>query len=222
MTNIKTTTVLLVVGLLALTLNCQTQAADGAAIASKGNTHGATACSTCHGADGQGNDAAGFPRLAGLNAAYLDQQLQDFAGGKRQNAIMMPIAKALSADEMTAVTKYYAGLPPPKTALKTDVKPDPVGQAIAQRGRWDQGVPGCEQCHGPDGMGVGETFPPLAGQSSTYISNQLHNWQQGTRPPGPLGLMPAVAKKLSDSEIDAVSNYFASLSPAAAGKGSTP
>ncbi len=33
----------------------------------------AVACATCHGADGGGDDVSGFPRLAGLNAAYLQQ-----------------------------------------------------------------------------------------------------------------------------------------------------
>ncbi|MNJ74303.1 hypothetical protein D3C77_712170 [compost metagenome] len=43
----------------------------------------------------------------------------------------------------------------------------------------------------------------------------MRAWQQGQRPPGPLGLMPAVATRLSDAEIDAVSAYYAGL-PAAA------
>jgi len=197
-------------------------ATEGGVLAHQGNGRGVPACSVCHGAEGQGNDAAGFPRLAGLNAAYLLTQLQDFAGGQRRNAIMMPIAKALSTQEMQSVAKYYADLPLPANALDSDAKPNPSGRAIAQHGRWNQGVPGCVQCHGPDGRGVGETFPSLAGQSSVYTSNQLHDWQQGKRPPGPLGLMRAVANKLSDTEINAVSTYFATLSPAAAGHRSAP
>ena len=35
--------------------------------------------------------------------------------------------------------------------------------------------------------------------------------RQGQRPPGPLGLMPAVATRLTDAEIDAVSAYYAGL-----------
>ncbi|MDR3392714.1 MAG: c-type cytochrome [Sulfuriferula sp.] len=37
------------------------------------------ACVACHGANGEGLDAAGYPRLAGLNTAYIDKQLQDLA-----------------------------------------------------------------------------------------------------------------------------------------------
>ena len=83
------------------------------------------------------------------------------------------------------------------------------------RGAWDKNVPACNQCHGPGGIGVGDNFPALAGQSAAYISGQLRAWRQGQRPPGPLGLMPAVATRLTDAEIDAVSAYYAGLPQAA-------
>jgi len=35
-------------------------------------------CVACHGADGEGNDEAGYPRLAGLHPKYLEKQLHDF------------------------------------------------------------------------------------------------------------------------------------------------
>ena len=37
------------------------------------------ACSACHGANGEGIDAAGYPRLAGLNPVYIEKQLNDLA-----------------------------------------------------------------------------------------------------------------------------------------------
>ena len=41
----------------------------------------------------EGNAAAGFPRLAGMSTAYVEEQLNNFADGKRQNPIMSPICK---------------------------------------------------------------------------------------------------------------------------------
>lgn len=35
------------------------------------------ACVACHGANGEGVEAAGYPRLAGLNSGYIEKQLQD-------------------------------------------------------------------------------------------------------------------------------------------------
>lgn len=187
-------------------------AADAATIANQGNSQGAPACVTCHGADGAGQPAAGFPRLAGLNAAYLQQQLDDLASGSRENAVMKPVATALSEAERKALGEYYSKMPiPPALAKPTTPMPaaDSVGALLATRGRWSQQVPACEQCHAPGGVGVGANFPPLAGQSATYIENQLKAWKQGSRHNDPLELMQHISKALSNDDITAVATWFA-------------
>lgn len=151
----------------------------GKTIATQGTTTGVAACIGCHGSQGEGNAAAGFPRLAGTNAAYLSAQLAAFADGSRQNPVMQPLSKLLTPHERDAVSAYFASLP------------------------------ACAQCHGPGGLGVGTAFPPLAGQPVAYIAGQLNGWKHGTRPPGPMALMPAIAGKLSDADIDAVAAYYA-------------
>ncbi|MFM0207401.1 c-type cytochrome [Paraburkholderia sediminicola] len=183
----------------------------GQTIAMQGTAKGVAACISCHGAKGEGNAAAGFPRLAGVSASYLSAQLTAFADGTRQNPIMQPMAKLLSAHERDAVAQYFAGLQPPpgiKASDNESAKPSDVGAWIATRGRWNEGLPACVQCHGPGGIGVGATFPPLAGQPASYIASQLHSWKSGTRPPGPMALMAAVAGKLSDTDITAVAAYY--------------
>lgn len=193
---------------------------DGAAIAAKGGANGATACVACHGANGEGNPAAGFPRLAGLGQAYLQGQLENFAGGARQNPVMAPIAKQLTAPERVAVAGYFAGLPgaPGVAVDEAALKSTAAGPWLATRGRWDQNLPACVQCHGPGGAGVGSAFPALAGQSATYIAAQLQAFKNKTRPGGPDNLMATVAAKLSDADIKAVSDHFggAAATPAAA------
>lgn len=82
----------------------------GATLAQKGNG-GTPACMTCHGAQGEGQDTSGFPRLAGQSQAYLLKQLQAFASGERKNPVMAPIARSLSAAQMRDAADYYAGLP---------------------------------------------------------------------------------------------------------------
>ena len=84
--------------------------AGGADIALHGNTRGAPACIACHGVQGEGSAASGFPRLAGLDAGYVHAQLEAFAAGKRNNAMMTPIAQALSAAERKQLADYYSGL----------------------------------------------------------------------------------------------------------------
>jgi cytochrome c553 len=206
------------VGLLSMPIHiAPAHAADGRDIAAGGNGRDAPACSACHGAQGEGRPDLAYPRLAGLDSAYLIEQLNAFADGGRNNEAMVPIAKALTADERQAIAKFYAGLATPKVdePQKADDKTIAAGAALASRGDWSKGLPGCGQCHGATGQGVGKAFPTLAGQSAEYITAQLKAWKDGKRTNDPLHLMTSISGKLSDDQIAAAAAYYASL-PAAA------
>lgn len=183
--------------------------AQGKQIATRGTSAGVPPCTTCHGARGEGT--GDMPRLAGTGKAYLREQLDAFAAGTRQNPVMQPFAQKLSAPERAAAAAYFASLPAPVLARDVVATPEQAGAWLATRGRWADGIPACAQCHGPGGSGVGEAFPPLAGQPAAYIAAQIKAEQAGTRPAGPLGLMPAIARKMSESDISAVSTYYAGL-----------
>ncbi len=137
-------------------------ALDGATITEQGNGQGAPGCSSCHGPGGEGQPSAGFPRLAGLDGGYLMKQLQEFASGKRANEIMGPIAKSLSDADMRALGAYYAGLATPKSQDEetADAAAVSAGVALAMHGDWSRELPGCGQCHGPSGQGVGADVTP--------------------------------------------------------------
>jgi cytochrome c553 len=187
----------------------------GARIASAGVPPAAPSCASCHGAHGEGGP--GFPHLAGTGADYLREQLEAFASGKRKNPVMQPIAKALSEQQRGDAAAYYASLP--ATVHAVDRMPQSssdLGAWLATRGRWSDDIPACAQCHGPGGIGVGASFPPLAGQTAAYLTAQLRAMQSGDRPAGPLGLMGAIARKLNDKDIVAASDYYAGLQPALA------
>lgn len=192
---------------------------DAAQIATAGNGHGAPACASCHGTNGGGQATSGYPRLAGLDAAYIKRQLESFTNGTRNNPIMGPIAQSLDASERQKLAAYYANIAPP--SMPAPMPPNPaeraLGARLATRGLWDKQVPGCVQCHGPGGVGVGAHFPPLAGQSALYLANQLRDWRQGNRRNDPLGLMQHVASALTDADIAAVSAWFAAQPVAPAG-----
>ena len=186
-------------------------AADGQKIFNQGGQNpAAMACLGCHGPDGKGIAAAGFPRLAGLPAGYLSKQLQDFRSGSRKQAVMEPLAKALDDAEIEAISAYLAKLPA-DTAPDTrrqQIASDPVAR-LAIYGDWSRKIPGCVQCHGPGGSGVGEYFPPLAGQPAGYLVAQLNAWRDGSRSNDPNQLMVDVAKAMTDAEVKAVADYFA-------------
>ena len=186
-------------------------AADGNKIFTQGGENpAAMACMSCHGPDGAGMAAAGFPRLAGLPAAYLSKQLHDFRDGSRKQPIMEPLAKALSDAEISAISATLAAMPMPATpdTRRQQMATDPV-QSLALYGDWSRGIPGCVQCHGPGGVGVGEHFPPLAHQPASYLAGQLDAWRDGRRSNDPNQLMVGVAKALTDAEVKALAEYFA-------------
>jgi thiosulfate dehydrogenase len=191
----------------------------GETLSKQGNTKGATACVACHGVNGGGLASAGFPRLSGLEPAYIEKQLQDFANEKRGNAVMKPIAQGLSDDEIKAVATYYSQLEIPSSTQKPATDDATIasfkeGKQLAINGNWSKNIPACYACHGEGAGGIGENFPALAGQGALYIEQQLNAWRNGQRKNDPNDLMKGVALRLSDAEIKSVSAYLASLSSA--------
>lgn len=179
-----------------------------------GSQPGAMPCVACHGADGLGMAAAGFPRLAGLPAAYLRKQLEDFKRASRSHPVMQPVAKALTDAEIDAVSQALAAMPAPApTVAHRSEMPSNPAQKLALQGAWERQIPACVSCHGPAGSGVGDAFPPLAGQPAAYLKAQLLAWQGGTRHNDPNDLMGHIAKSLTADEVQSVAEYFAALSP---------
>jgi cytochrome c553 len=72
-------------------------------------TAGVPPCHVCHGKDAQGEGP--FPRLAGQNAAYIENQLVGFVNGDRPaGSPMHGIAKDLTPEERRAVAAYLQSL----------------------------------------------------------------------------------------------------------------
>ena len=84
-----------------------------------------------------------------------------------------------------------------------------MGQKIWRGGIADKGVPACAACHGPNGAGIPVQYPRLAGQWGEYNEAQLIAFRSGTRKNN--AVMSAIASRLSDAEIKAVSDYAAGL-----------
>ncbi len=175
----------------------------------------AALCAACHGPAGQGVAAMPTsPYLAGLAGPYLQRQLRDLADGARESPVMSVLAKAITPAKREVLAQYFAKLPRRGTAASGAARPSALGRQLAEHGLWSRGVPACVLCHGRQGVGVGSDFPPLAGQPSVYLVNQLRAFKTGARSAGPLGLMRTVASRLSERDMQAVAGYFSSLSPA--------
>lgn len=176
----------------------------------------AAVCIACHQTTGLGMPNLA-PAIAGMSATYLATQLKHFQANERQNPIMQPMAMVLDEDGVKATSEWFASLAlpqPNKPALRGEKSPEAItdlGEQLAYLGDWQRNLPSCVSCHGPEGVGVGDTFPHLAGQHADYIESQLHAWQNGTRNADANGIMGVMAKKLTDQEITAVAQYFANV-----------
>jgi len=189
--------------------------ARGRQIVSGAELPAALACARCHGLEGTGKPAEGAPRLAGQPQLYLEKQLDDFAAGSRESAKMAPVARALSAEQRAAVAAYFAALydvpyPPAPTGDPALIQKGGVLSALGDAAR---DIRPCELCHADAGVGIGPSFPYLAGQEADYTAAQLEAWRSGRRRNDPLEVMAEIAKALTPEEITALALYFARIRP---------
>ena len=182
--------------------------------AAKGQAIAGQVCAACHANDGNSQLAAN-PKLAGQFYEYLHKQLVNFKsqGGKkpdRDNAVMAGMTANLSTADLRDLAAYYAAQKL-KPAVARDKDLAALGQRIYRGGNVATGVAACAGCHGPAGTGIPAQYPRIGGQFPEYIEAQLKAFRAGTRVNDPNGMMRSVAARMSDREIQAVSEYAAGL-----------
>jgi len=182
--------------------------AKGEALYNSGDAaRGVIACVGCHGA--AGNSAIPQnPKLSGQHAAYIVKQLADFKTPQRNNPVMSGIAKGLSDEDMKNVAAYLDKQVSQPGAAKNKDTID-LGKKIYRAGIAEKNVPACAGCHGASGAGIPAQFARLAGQHQDYTVAQLTAFRQGARTNSVQ--MTTIAKRMLDSEIQAVSDYIAGL-----------
>ncbi len=195
--------------------------ANGEAIAKK-------ECVACHGENGNSGTPM-FPKLAGLGEKYLLKQLLDIQNGdgkdpKEPSRMINEMAGLLdskSEQELKDVAAYYAaqsmqlsGAKELEVQVNSGAKVDglKLGARVYRAGNLETGVPACTGCHSPSGLGNAPAgFPRLGGQHADYIAAQLKAFRAGDRTNDGEAVMREVAKKMSDAEIIAVSNFISGL-----------
>ena len=192
----------------------------------------AGACAACHGLDGNSTaDPKLYPRIAGQSERYIARQLALFKGGVRTGgnaALMTPYAMPLTAQDMRdlgahfATQKAGAGIAD-DTAIadgpNKGMKFYQVGEKLYRSGDAARGIPACMACHGPAGAGnPGPAYPQVGGQQAWYVARRLEEYRTGkTGEPDPalFNVMAAVAKSLTDEEIQSLGSYLQGLHPRA-------
>lgn len=173
----------------------------------------AATCARCHGADGAGGGA--FPNLTIQRRDYQARTLAAYAAGRRRSGYMQMVAAELSPAQIAALADHYAGLPRRSSEPGTPVPA--LGQQIALQGVKSAGLAPCASCHGVDSAAA-RAYPLLEGQARWYLANQMRVFRGGGR--GTISgdkaqdPMVAIAKRLTDRQIDAVAAYYAAQPPA--------
>lgn len=172
----------------------------------------AAVCGACHGQDGNSSIAA-WPKIAGQHAEYAARQTRLVRDQKRDVPTMYPMVMNLSDQDIADIAAYFE-----QQILIPGVADEALvdaGQRLYQSGNMEAGVPSCAACHGPSGRGIkGAHYPSLQGQHADYTADRLRRYRAGENngSDDPYShIMVAVARELSDEEINAVSSYIEGL-----------
>ncbi|RJG07302.1 cytochrome c4 [Noviherbaspirillum cavernae] len=182
--------------------------AKGEAIYTNGDSaRNIPACASCHGAAGNSTIVQN-PKLAAQHEAYTHKQLADFKTPQRNNAVMSSISKSLTDEEMKNIAAYLDKQTQKPGAAKNKDTVE-FGKKIYRAGIAEKDIPACAACHGATGAGIPAQFARLGGQHQEYTAAQLTAFGNGTRKNSPQ--MVTIAKRMSEDEIRAVSDYIAGL-----------
>ena len=167
-------------------------------------------CSACHGSDG--NSVVGlWPSLAGQNEKYLTKQLRLVKSGDRVISSMTGLLDNLEDSDLEDIAAYYASQK--NTVGQTDESKVELGRKLYYAGNLEKGVPACSACHSPRGLGnAPAAYPLLSGQQPEYVAKALKDYRSGARVnEDPSKIMAAIAYKLDDEEIEALSSFVHGL-----------
>ncbi len=165
-------------------------------------------CTGCHNEDGNSTTPE-FPKLSGLDAAYITKQINDFKKDKRTSEIMGPMANQIPEKEVGTLAAYFSKQKR-TTGVVTDTKLAAQGQQIYDDGIVSSAVPACSGCHGEKGEGT-DKFPRLAGQHTAYLITQMNNFKNSVRNNDARKVMRAITLRMTDQDMKAAAEYITSL-----------
>ncbi|NTV70481.1 MAG: c-type cytochrome [Azonexaceae bacterium] len=181
-------------------------------------------CAACHSDNGQGGKKGEYPRIAGQQVKYIENQLKNFRSRTRVNIPMFPytqerelsdedikdIAAFLTRIELDTKMPTYTGNEDALTKLlmaeKVMIIPRAEGDLANGEKLYQKQ---CAACHGKTGKGRG-MFPMLVGQYTNYLQRQVDLYLKGDRPhdeEGTVGLLNA----LKPQDIQDILAYLTSI-----------
>ncbi|MBB1486423.1 c-type cytochrome [Oceanospirillum sediminis] len=169
----------------------------------------AAVCAGCHGVNGVAM-IPNYPSLAGQHESYLAKQIMEIRDGVRKVPEMTGMVTGFSDQDAQNVAAYFSAKP--KNLGQSDPATLERGRELYRAGDMAKGIPACTACHSPNGMGNAQAkYPVLSGQNPAYTEAALKKFRDGARTNDPNKMMSAIAAKMSDKDIQAVSNYVFGL-----------
>lgn len=169
-------------------------------------------CTACHGARGFAAADGYYPRIAGKPAGYLLNQMLNFQAGRRHFPLMIYLLQLQNPAYLREMAQYFAAQQVPygpPEAGRLDAARLAQGRQLAMQGDPARQVPACMDCHGSHLLGTEPAVPGLLGVSQDYLVGQLGAWRSGARTAYAPDCMAEIARRLSDSEIDALAGWLA-------------
>ncbi|MBI2306858.1 MAG: c-type cytochrome [Rhodocyclales bacterium] len=182
-------------------------------------------CAACHGEFGAGGKKGEYPRIAGQQPKYIEQQLKSFQKRIRPNIPMIPYTeeRELSHEDMKTVAAFLAQieLPTKMPTFKGDEDALTRLQAVEKvmivprvEGDIDKGgaiyQKQCASCHGKLGQGKG-MFPMIVGQYTNYLQKQINAFLKAERPHDEESAREGVLFGLQAQDIQDVLAYITTL-----------
>ena len=160
----------------------------------------AAPCLACHGEKGQ-SATPEMPSLGGQPAPYLLIQLYLFREKQRVVEIMNEMTKGFTDDDLRALLRFLAKLPPPQPPA------DAADAARMERGRALITQNRCNSCHNLDLSGR-DNIPRIADQREDYLVKTLREYKNNTRH-GYDGTMAEVLAPVTDAQIVDLAYFIA-------------
>lgn len=171
-------------------------------------------CQGCHGETGM-SMAPNFPHLAGQYQRYIERQVRDYQTAKRTDPIMSGMAAGVTdPQDLKDIAAYYASQKRVIGKPGNDKDLTAKGKKIYFEGNMVAGVYACSNCHGEKGDGKdakNNVFPVISGQPKEYLLKQMNDFKTGERRNDPAGMMGAIAKKMTEAEINAVVEFTSGM-----------
>jgi sulfide dehydrogenase cytochrome subunit len=157
-------------------------------------------CTICHGENGISAEPA-YPSIAGLPVQLQMDAMRAYRDGKRDCGPvprMCKIVVGMTDEQITLLSQYFAAFP-----FKAEEQP--FKAELVEKGRHLH-EDYCAVCHGDSPADAEKSI--LHGQWAEYLRYALTQYRSGHRKQPPS--MRRQTEKLSDQDIDALVNFYAS------------